>query len=97
MMEQRLANMTFAELVPRIVGLRVDDRDRIWVAVSEDEADVASRIDIYDREGELLGHLRDFPLPDVFLGGGRVAYLQRDELDVQQLVVVEVAEEQPAG
>ncbi len=94
MMERRLASMTFAELVPRIVGLRVDDRDRIWVGVSEDEADVASRIDVYDRDGQLLGHLRDFPLPDIFLDGGRAALLQRDELDVQQLLVLQVGEQQ---
>lgn len=89
-LEQRLEKMTFAELVPRIVGLRVDPQDRIWVGVSEDVAGEIDRIDIYDRDGTLLGELRDFPMPDVFLGSDRIGLLGRDELDVQQVTVLGV-------
>ncbi len=68
MLEQRLEKMTFADIVPRIIELRVDPRDRIWVGVTGDVADELARIDIYDRDGRLLGELRDFPMPDVFIG-----------------------------
>lgn len=91
-LEQRLAKMTFADVVPRIVRLGVDDRDRIWVGVSEDVADEVARVDVYDRQGRLLGELRDFAMPDVFLSDGRVGLLRRDELDVQQVVVLGVDE-----
>lgn len=94
MTEQRLEQMTFAELVPRIVRLGVDGRDRIWVGVSEDVADEVARIDIYDRDGRLVGELRDFPMPDAFLADGRVAVLRRDDLDVQQVVVLEIREDE---
>lgn len=93
LLEQRLAKMTFAELVPRVLQLRVDHRDRIWVGVSEEGADELSRIDIFHRSGHLVGQLRGFPMPDVFLTDDRVAVLQRDDLDVQQLVVMVLGED----
>lgn len=89
-LQQRLEKMTFAELIPRIVDLRVDPADRIWVAVSEDTPDEADRIDIYDRDGSLLGELRDFPFPDVFMTADRIGVLRADELDVQQVVILDV-------
>lgn len=92
MLEQRLAKMTFAETVPRIVRLGVDARDRVWVGVSEAVADEVARIDVYDRQGRLVGQLRDLAMPDVFLTDSRVGMLRRDDLDVQQVVVLEVAE-----
>ncbi len=90
LLEQRLEKMTFAELIPRVVALRVDRSDRIWVGVSEETPDEVARIDLYDRTGELIGELRDFPMPDVFLAGDRIGVLREDELDVQQVVVMRV-------
>lgn len=90
MLEQRLEKMTFSETVPRIVSLRVDPQDRIWVGVTEDVADEMARIDIYDRDGRLLGEIRDFPMPHAFLGPDRVAILRRDDMDVQQVVVLDL-------
>lgn len=97
LLEQRLEKMTFADLVPRVVALRVDPQDRIWVGVSEESAGELDRIDLYDREGGLLGELRDFPMPDVFLGGDRIGVLRRDEMDVQQVVVLNVRRPEVAG
>lgn len=87
-LRQRLEKMTFADLVPRVVALRVDPSDRIWVGVSEDRPGEVDRIDVYDREGTLLGEIRDMPFPDVFLGPDRIGVLRRDDLDVQQLVIL---------
>lgn len=90
-LEQRLEKMTFDDLIPRVVSLAVDPADRIWVGVSEATPGEVERIDIYDRTGTLLGELRDFPVPDVFLGPDRIAVLRRDELDVQQVVIMDVS------
>lgn len=90
MLEQRLEKMTFADVIPRVVELRTDPADRIWVGVSEDTPDEVDRIDVYRRDGTLLGEIRDFPMPDVFLGPDRIGVLRRDELDVQQVVVLEI-------
>jgi len=92
MLEERLSKMTFSDVLPRIVGLGVDAQDRIWVGVREDGTEGVARIDLYDRDGTLIGHLRDFPIPDAFLDDGRVAVLGRDDMDVQQVVVMEVGE-----
>jgi hypothetical protein len=90
--EAQLAAMTFEPVVPRIVALRVDTRDRLWVGVSEDTPETVERIDVYDREGTLLGELRGVPMPDVFFGDGYAARLIRDELDVQKLLILRLRE-----
>jgi hypothetical protein len=89
-LQQRLEKMTFADLIPRVVTLQVDPADRIWVGVSEDTPDEVDRIDVYDRSGLLLGEVRDFPVPTVFLGADRIGVLRRDELDVQQVVILDI-------
>lgn len=90
LLEQRLASMTFADVIPRITALATDARSRIWVGVSEGEPGAVDRIDIYDAEGRLLGELRDVPFPDLLYGGDRAARLVRDELDVQRIVLYQL-------
>ncbi|HEY8484982.1 MAG TPA: hypothetical protein VIL13_10255 [Longimicrobiales bacterium] len=92
LLQAQLNAMTFAPVIPRITGIRVDPHDRIWVGVSIDEAGTTERIDIYDRNGTLLGELTGWPLPDAFLGTDRAAFLTRDDMDVQQIVLVRIVE-----
>ncbi|HEX7119311.1 MAG TPA: hypothetical protein VF212_11010 [Longimicrobiales bacterium] len=87
LLQAQLEAMTFAPVIPRITGVRVDPLDRIWVGVSLDEPGTTARIDVYDRDGGLLGELHGWELPDLFLGPSRAARLVRDEFDVQQIVV----------
>lgn len=97
MLEQRLEKMTFAAEIPSVISLRVDQRDRIWVGVAGEVPDSIGRIDIFDREGVLLGEVRDIPMPDVFLGDGRIGVLRTDEMDVQQVVLMRLREGPAAG
>ncbi len=90
--EQQARAMTFAAVIPRIAGVRVDRRGRIWVGVSEEHPDSADRIDIYDRGGSLLGELRGVPLPDAFTGDDVAAVLSRDEDDVQHVTLLRLRE-----
>jgi hypothetical protein len=85
---QRAEATTFADSIPRVVEMRRDTRDRLWVGVSEEHPGVIERIDVYDRHGRLLGELRDMPLPDHFFGDDFAAIIEEDELDVQQVHVV---------
>lgn len=89
---ERAEATTFADSVPRIVEMRRDTRDRLWVGVSEEQPEVIERIDVYDRDGTLLGELRDMPMPDHFFADGRAAIIDRDELDVQQVHVMRLVE-----
>ncbi len=94
---RQLEAMTFAATVPRIERLAVDRQDRLWVRAAPDEPDGAGRIDVYDRDGELLGSIAELDLPTVFLRDGMAAYLGKDEdTDVQQVAVVRLSEG-PAG
>lgn len=98
MMEKRLEALTFADLVPRISGLAIDDDDRLWVGVSVDRPGETDRIDVYGRDGSLLGEVRSPEFfPDLLYGDGLLARLTEDELDVQQIVVYRLVEEAVAA
>jgi hypothetical protein len=98
MLEKRLEALTFAEDVPRITGLLIDDDDRLWAGVSVERPGETDRIDVYAPDGTLLGEIRapEF-FPDLLFGDGRVARLTADDLDVQQIVVYRLVEGPPAG
>ncbi len=91
--EERIEKMTFDDRIPRITGLAVDGQDRLWVGVSGALPGETERIDLYERDGTLLGEIRHpdvFPM--VFYGQGRAAVLDRDELDVQRILVFALRE-----
>lgn len=91
--EERVSHMSFADRIPRIRGLRIDPADRIWVGVAADTAPAeVGRIDIYHRDGRLLGELHDVPLPAAFAGHDRLVSVWTDELGVPRLVVMQVPE-----
>ncbi len=90
---RQLEAMTFAATVPRIERIAIDPQDRLWVLASPDEAGGDGRIDVYDRDGALLGSLRGMELPTRFLENGRAVYLGKDEdTDVQQVTLVRVVD-----
>lgn len=95
LLEERLEKMTFASVLPRVISLRVDPRDRIWVGVAGEAPDSIGRIDIYEPGGALIGELRGVPMPDVFMGADRIGMLRRDELDIQQVVLLELSRPRP--
>lgn len=90
-LEQRLAKMTFEDVIPRVANLAVDPLDRLWIGVSEDTPGKADRIDVYDHDGHLLGELHGVPFPDVFLGRDRMGVVTHDELDVSHIVLYRIA------
>lgn len=91
--EQQIEKMTFAETIPRITGLAVDAKDRLWVGVSTDVPEETGRIDVYDADGQLLGEIPDAEVfPALFFGDGRAAILDRDELDAQRVIVLALRE-----
>ena len=91
--DERIEKMTFDDRIPRITGLAVDGQDRLWVGVSGALPGETERIDLYESDGTLVGEIRQpdvFPM--VFYGQGRAAVLDRDELDVQRVLVLELRE-----
>lgn len=90
---ERADAMFFADVIPWIVEMRVDPKDRIWVGVSETEPGEVERIDVYERDGTLAGELRDVPMPDFFFGEDGAVILGQDELDVQQIRILRLVED----
>jgi hypothetical protein len=98
MMEKRLEQLTFAVVVPRLTGLVIDTEDRLWVGVSVERPGETDRIDVYDRDGSLLGEIQQPEFfPNLFYGDGLAARLTEDELEVQQIVVYSLETEAEAG
>jgi hypothetical protein len=88
---RQLEQTPFSPVVPRIVGVRVDAQDRIWVGVSGERSDL-DRIDVHDRNGRLVATIEDPPgMPAALYGDGLAALLERDELDAQRIRILRVA------
>lgn len=87
MTQAQLDAMTFAPVIPRITGIRIDQADRIWVGVSVDNPEETDRIDIYDREGRLLTQLFGHALPTTFFGADLAARVVKDDYDVEQILI----------
>lgn len=89
---QMAESATFSDVVPRVVSLLRDGRDRLWAGVSENEPGEVERIDVYDREGQLLGELPLLDMPTWFLGDDHAVFLDEDDLEVQTLTIVKLVE-----
>ena len=86
---ERIETLEFAEEVPVVRDLRTSWRGRIWVLRRGDEPVSDGPIDILASDGRYLGSYRAgaTELPDAFGPGGLAAFIERDELDVQTVVV----------
>jgi len=84
---ENLANMEFAETVPVLFGMRTDPLGRIWVHRAREKEYEPGRIDLSAADGRYIGTLEDQPVPDAVSRSGRAAYIERDEYDVQRVVV----------
>ncbi|HEY8468942.1 MAG TPA: 6-bladed beta-propeller [Longimicrobiales bacterium] len=91
--DRNLASMEFAETIPVIFGLRTDPLGRIWVQRTDTREYGPGPIDLFAADGRYIGTLKDGVLPDAVSPSGRAAYIERDELDVQRVVVKRL----PAG
>ena len=86
---QQIEALEFAEEVPVVRDLRTSWGGRIWVLRRGDEPVRDGPIDILAADGRYLGSYRTgaTQLPDAFGPGGLAAFIERDELDVQTVIV----------
>ena len=86
---EQIETLEFAEEVPVVRDLRTTWGGRIWVLRRGDEPVSDGPIDILAPDGRYLGSYRTgaTQLPDAFGPGGLAAFIERDELDVQTVVV----------
>jgi hypothetical protein len=85
--EQRLAALEFAEQVPVVRGLRVDNAGNIWVQRDGGPGSDDYPIDILTPAGEYRGTIRGIDLPNAFGPSGLAAFIETDDLGIQRVVV----------
>ena len=85
--QAQLREMEFADRVPVIAGVRTDPRGRIWVARTPRRIGDDGAIDLLDAQGRYLGTLAPQPLPDAVSTSGLAAYIVRDDMGVERVVV----------
>lgn len=95
MQEDRIRDLMFPEEMPVIRNIAVDWSDRIWVQRSALPGETGP-IDILSADGRYFGSLapEGLRIPRAFGPDGLLAYVERDELDIQRVVVVRLAGDQ---
>lgn len=88
MVEQHLAGLEFAAQVPVIREIASDAAGRLWVQRTAADGSGAGPVDLLAADGRYLGTLpAGTPLPDAFSARGRAAYVERDEMGVERVIV----------
>lgn len=85
--EGMLGDMEFAETIPAIQNLKVDAAGRMWVERTGREWGEPGPIDLIGANGAYLGTVAGQKLPVAFSASGRAAYVEKDDLGVEQVVV----------
>ncbi|HYH83367.1 MAG TPA: 6-bladed beta-propeller [Longimicrobium sp.] len=91
--EQRVREMQFADTVRSIQGMTVTPGGKLWIERTPANIGTPGPIDIVTADGRYLGTVSGIKLPISISATGRAAYLERDEDDVERIVVRQL----PAG
>lgn len=84
------SDVNWGDVIPVVRALGVDSFGRLWVQRSNQEQ-TDGPIDLIDAGFRYLGTLPDQEMPRAFGPDGRLAYVVRDELDVQRVVVKQMS------
>ncbi len=89
MMTSRLETMIFAEEIPVIERMAVDQDGRIWVQRSSGEPGEPGPTDLLTTDGRYLGSLEaeGLRIPEAFGPDGLMVRIEEDEFDVPTLIV----------
>ncbi len=84
--EQTLREMTFLETVPVLQRMSVDPKGRLWIERTGREYGADGPIDIIAPTGQYVGTING-KMPDAISPSGRAAYIERDDMDIEKVVV----------
>jgi hypothetical protein len=85
--ERRLGEIGFADTIPALRGLRVAPSGKLWVERTGPVVGESGPIDLVTPEGQYLGTITGSALPDAISRSGLAAYIERDDDDVERVVV----------
>jgi hypothetical protein len=85
--EESVAGMQFAERIPAIQRVYVDPAGRLWVLRNPERVGAQEPIDLITPDGRYIGTLHGQEIPRAVSVSGLAAYIVRNELDIEQVVV----------
>jgi hypothetical protein len=85
--EQRLAEMQFADTIPALQGLLVAPSSKLLVERTGTDVGEPGPVDVITAEGQYVGTFNDVGLPDAMSRSGLAAFIDEDEDGVQRVVV----------
>lgn len=85
--ERMLREMEFADTIPALRGLRVVPSGKLWIERTGPIVGEPGPIDVVTPEGQYLGTITGSALPDAISRSGLAAYIERDDDDVERVVV----------
>jgi hypothetical protein len=85
--EERVREMQFADTVRAIQGMTVAPSGKLWVERTPASIGDPGPIDILMTSGQYLGTVTGLRLPEAISATGRAVWLERDEDDVERVVV----------
>jgi len=85
--EAELQNLTFMDYVPVLSGMVTDPLGRIWLKRTANDLGDGGPIDLITHDGRYIGSIPGLQLPVVVSRGGRAAWIERDDMGVERVVV----------
>jgi len=85
--DEMLKTTTFEDFIPVLRGMRTDPQGRIWLARTPADFGQSGPVDILRADGTYIGTIANVKLPDAVARSGRAAYVERDDLGVEHVVV----------
>ncbi|HEX7243555.1 MAG TPA: 6-bladed beta-propeller [Longimicrobiaceae bacterium] len=80
-------DMEFADVVPVIQTIATDRAGTVWIQRSGRQVGASGPIDLVTPAGRYVGTLAGQRVPDAFSPTGRVAYIEKDDMEVERVVV----------
>ena len=84
--EQQVREMTFLDYVPALQRMTVDPKGRMWIQRTGKNVGADGPIDIINGAGQYVGSING-KMPDAISPTGRAAYIEKDDMDVEKVVV----------
>ena len=85
--DELLRDATFLEFVPVLRRLETDVLGRIWAGRTAADLGPSGPIDLIAQDGRYIGTVPNDRMPDAVSSSNRAAYIQRDDLGVEHVIV----------
>jgi hypothetical protein len=91
--EAMLGDIEFRDTIPTLQGLTLAPSGKLWIERTAEKLSDPGPIDLVSARGEYLGTITGQRRPLAISASGRAAYVERDELEIERVVVRQL----PAG